>query len=94
MAFTGHGDSVTDPAARARAIVDHHERRLEQTAETLESGPQTAYETSLALWPDLAEPVLRRFALAETCAHAEYLVLAGAAERHEVDGIVRYEGAA
>ncbi|MGZ8695276.1 MAG: MBL fold metallo-hydrolase [Gaiellaceae bacterium] len=94
VAFTGHGEAVTAPAARARTIVDHHERRLEQTAEALEGGPQTAYETSLALWPNLDEPVLRRFALAETCAHAEYLVQAGAAERHEVDGIVRYEGAA
>jgi glyoxylase-like metal-dependent hydrolase (beta-lactamase superfamily II) len=94
VAFTGHGEAVTDPAGRARTIVGHHERRLEQTAETLEAGPQTAYEASLALWPDLEEPVLRRFALAETCAHAEYLVQAGSAARHEEHGVVRYEGAA
>ena len=94
VAFAGHGEPVEAPAARAREIVSHHDRRLAETADALRSGPQTAYETSLELWPEQLAPVLRRFALAETCAHAEYLVQAGSAERHEDGGLVRYEATA
>ena len=91
IAFAGHGGPVGSPAERAHEIVSHHDRRLEDTAGALRAGPQTAYEASLELWPEQLAPVLRRFALAETCAHAEYLVHAGSVERHEHDGLVRYE---
>jgi glyoxylase-like metal-dependent hydrolase (beta-lactamase superfamily II) len=92
IAFAGHGEEVAAPATRANVIVSHHDRRIDETAEALRAGgPQTAYETSLELWPDRLAPVLRRFALAETCAHAEYLVHAGAAERLEDGGLIRYE---
>ena len=91
VAFAGHGEPVESPAARAHEIVSHHDRRLEDTSAALRGGPQTAYEASLELWPERLAPVLRRFALAETCAHAEYLVHAGSAERHEDGGLVRYE---
>ena len=90
VAFAGHGEPVEAPADRAHEIVSHHDRRLEDTAEVLRTAPQTAYEASLELWPERLAPVLRRFALAETCAHAEYLVQAGSAERHEDGGLVRY----
>ncbi len=93
VAFAGHGEPVRSPAARAREIVSHHDERLEDTAVALRGAPQTAYEASLELWPEQLAPVLRRFALAETCAHAEYLVHAGSAERHEDGGLVRYEAA-
>jgi glyoxylase-like metal-dependent hydrolase (beta-lactamase superfamily II) len=91
VAFAGHGEPVDEPAARAHAIGAHHDQRLAKTADALRGGPQTAYEASLELWPEQLAPVLRRFALAETCAHAEYLVHAGSAERHAEDGRVRYQ---
>ena len=35
IALPGHGDAVVDPVARARAILEHHERRLDETAAAL-----------------------------------------------------------
>jgi glyoxylase-like metal-dependent hydrolase (beta-lactamase superfamily II) len=81
IAFGGHGDPIEDPAGRARELIAHHHERLEQAADALGSAPQTAYDLSFALWPDQLSPALRRFALAETRAHVEYLVLRDQAVR-------------
>jgi len=81
LALPGHGDLIDDPVGRARELIVHHERRLEQTAAALDGRPQTAYEVSLTLFPDELSTVLRRFALAETRAHLEYLVHRDGARR-------------
>jgi glyoxylase-like metal-dependent hydrolase (beta-lactamase superfamily II) len=74
LALPGHGEVLEDPAGRARELIAHHAERLEQTAEALEGRPQTAYTVSFSLFPEPLPPTLRRFALAETRAHLEYLV--------------------
>jgi glyoxylase-like metal-dependent hydrolase (beta-lactamase superfamily II) len=74
IAFGGHGEPMDDPAGRAQELVSHHRDRLEQAVDALGSDPQNAYELSFALWPEALAPALRRFALAETRAHVEYLV--------------------
>jgi glyoxylase-like metal-dependent hydrolase (beta-lactamase superfamily II) len=74
LAFPGHGEVLEDPAGRARELIAHHAERLEQTADALDGQPQTAYTVSFSLFPDPLSPTLRRFALAETRAHLEYLV--------------------
>jgi glyoxylase-like metal-dependent hydrolase (beta-lactamase superfamily II) len=81
LALPGHGDPIDDPPGRARELIAHHGVRLEETAAALDGQPQTAYELSLALFPDPLSPNLRRFALAETRAHVEYLVNRGGARR-------------
>src|SRR5215211_2686653 len=81
LALPGHGDLINDPVGRARELIVHHEHRLEQTAAALDVCPQTAYEVSLTLFPDELSTVLRRFALAETRAHLEYLVHRDGARR-------------
>jgi glyoxylase-like metal-dependent hydrolase (beta-lactamase superfamily II) len=78
IAFGGHGDPIEDPAGRARELIAHHHERLEHAADALEAQPRSAYDLSFALWPEPLSPALRRFALAETRAHVEYLV-----QRHE-----------
>jgi glyoxylase-like metal-dependent hydrolase (beta-lactamase superfamily II) len=90
VAYGGHGTPIDDPAGRARELIAHHETRLEQAAGSLGSKPRTAYELSFALWPEPLVVALRRFALAETRAHLEYLVFRDQAARVESDGLVLY----
>jgi glyoxylase-like metal-dependent hydrolase (beta-lactamase superfamily II) len=87
VAYAGHRGRLLDPAARAREIRAHHEARLEAALSALRAAPATAYEVSLALFDAPLAPALRRFALAESLAHLEWLVRHDRARR--VDG--RYE---
>jgi glyoxylase-like metal-dependent hydrolase (beta-lactamase superfamily II) len=90
LALPGHGEPIGDPAGRAKELIDHHEQRLEQTSAALDHERRTAYDVSLILFPEPLSPVLRRFALAETRAHLEYLVGRGGAKRLDRDGRVWY----
>jgi glyoxylase-like metal-dependent hydrolase (beta-lactamase superfamily II) len=74
LALPAHGDPIADPAGRARAILDHHRERLDETRAALSPEPRTGYEISLALFPGVHGPSQRRFAVAETLAHLERLV--------------------
>lgn len=94
VAYGGHGEAIADPVARSRELIAHHADRLEQASAALGSRGRTAYEVSYALWPERLPASLRRFALAETRAHLEYLVLRGQAFRRDVDGRVRYAASA
>ena len=82
LALPGHGEPVTEPAARAREIMGHHHHRLAQTAAALGPEPQTACDVSVALFGENLDASDRRFAVAETLAHLERLVRAGNAVRH------------
>jgi glyoxylase-like metal-dependent hydrolase (beta-lactamase superfamily II) len=90
IVFPGHHEPIADPAGRARELIAHHAERLERTATALGGEPSTAYEVSFALFPEPLSTTLRRFALAETRAHIEYLVRRGAAQRFDGDGRVSY----
>jgi glyoxylase-like metal-dependent hydrolase (beta-lactamase superfamily II) len=81
-AYAGHGETIEDPAQRARELIAHHHERLARTREALSDEPRSAYEVSLTLFPEPLAPVLRRFALAEARAHLEYLALRGDVTRH------------
>ena len=81
IALPGHGERILDPAGRAREIVEHHGDRLRRTLAALGDEPRSGYDISRALFPDALAAPLRRFALAETLAHLEHLVLAGQARR-------------
>jgi glyoxylase-like metal-dependent hydrolase (beta-lactamase superfamily II) len=81
IAYAGHGDTIEDPPTRARELIAHHHERLARTREALSDEPRNAYEVSLTLFPEPLAPVLRRFALAETRAHLEYLALRGEVTR-------------
>jgi glyoxylase-like metal-dependent hydrolase (beta-lactamase superfamily II) len=83
LALPGHGEVIRDPAGRARELIEHHAQRLDQTTAALDGEPHTAYDISLTLFPEPLSPALRRFALAETRAHLEYLVERGGASRED-----------
>jgi glyoxylase-like metal-dependent hydrolase (beta-lactamase superfamily II) len=90
LALPGHGDPVTDPAARAHEILEHHRRRLDEAAAALTTEPRTAYDVSLVLFDTSLDASNRRFALAETLAHLERLVHEGRAARSSDGGKVSY----
>jgi glyoxylase-like metal-dependent hydrolase (beta-lactamase superfamily II) len=81
LALPGHHEPIDDPAGRAQELIAHHGERLERTAEALDGRPQSAYAVSFSLFPEPLSPTLRRFALAETRAHLEYLVRRDGARR-------------
>ena len=93
LALPGHGDPVADPVTRARELLEHHVRRLDETAAALSAGPRCAYEVSLRLFGSSLDASGRRFALAETLAHLERLVREGRAGRSGNGGNVSYTAA-
>ena len=93
VAYSGHGEPVLDPAARAREIVAHHDRRLDAAQAALDGEPRSGYELSHALFGRELPPIQRRFAVAETLSHLERLVVLGRAVRHEDDRMVSYTAA-
>jgi len=90
LALPGHGEPIDDPPARATEIIEHHRRRLDETAAALGPEPRTGYEVSVALFGESLDASGRRFALAETLAHLEHLVREGRAARSGDDRTLAY----
>ena len=90
IAYPGHGEPVREPAERARQLVEHHTRRLEQTQVALDSRPRSGYEVSVALFGEQLTPPQRRFAVAESLSHLEHLVARGRAARGFADRTLAY----
>jgi glyoxylase-like metal-dependent hydrolase (beta-lactamase superfamily II) len=93
VVYPGHGDPIEDAAGRARAIVDHHARRLEETVALLDCRSLSGFEVSRALFGGDLTPTQRRFAVAESLSHLERLVADGAAARTGDDDLVLYTSA-
>jgi glyoxylase-like metal-dependent hydrolase (beta-lactamase superfamily II) len=93
VSYGGHGATVDKPADRARTIVAHHDERLDQAEAALDGQPRSGYEISHALFGRELPPIQRRFAVAETLAHLERLVMLGRAARAEDDRAVTYTAA-
>ena len=90
VALAGHNDTVEEPVARARELIEHHRRRLDEAVRALGSEPRSAFEVSLALFGEGLDASNRRFALAETLAHLERLVQEGRVARSGDDSAVSY----
>ena len=91
IAFAGHGRTIEDPTgAGARARSRTTRSGSSATGAALGGDARTAYDVSLVLFPDPLPRGLRRFALAETRAHLEYLVLRDRATRVAEDGRTAY----
>jgi glyoxylase-like metal-dependent hydrolase (beta-lactamase superfamily II) len=88
VVYPGHGEPIENGADRAREIVQHHRRRLDQVAAALATEPRTGFTVSLAVFGEDLAPQQRRFAVAETLSHLERLACDGRARRHEdADGV-------
>jgi glyoxylase-like metal-dependent hydrolase (beta-lactamase superfamily II) len=93
IAYPGHGDPVLDPAGRAAALIEHHRRRLEQTAASLDGRARSGFEVSCDLFGADLSPTQRRFAVAEALSHLERLVAEGAVARAGDDMNMLYTAA-
>ena len=93
VSYGGHGETIAEPAERAREIAVHHDERLDQTAAALGAEPKNGYDVSHVLFGSTLPPIQRRFAVAETLSHLERLVVLGRARRREDDLTVSYTAA-
>jgi glyoxylase-like metal-dependent hydrolase (beta-lactamase superfamily II) len=92
IVYPGHGEPIEDAPGRAREIIEHHRRRLDELAAALTPEPQTGYDVSLRVFGAQLSPVQRRFAVAETLSHLERLVREGRAARVGDGRAVTYTG--
>jgi len=90
VSYGGHGETIAQPAPRARQIAQHHAERLDRTVAFLSKEPRTGFAISYDLFGRELPPIQRRFAIAETLSHLERLVATGRAHRHEDDRTVAY----
>jgi glyoxylase-like metal-dependent hydrolase (beta-lactamase superfamily II) len=78
-----HGPVFHDLDGRIDELLAHHEERLEVTHEAFDGEPETSYAIARRVFREGLTDHQLRFALAETLAHLEHLVLQGRAERIE-----------
>jgi glyoxylase-like metal-dependent hydrolase (beta-lactamase superfamily II) len=92
VAYPGHGEPLEDPAARARELIEHHRRRLDDVAAALGEESLSGYAVSLDVFGADLSPQQRRFAVAEALSHLERLVREGRARRSSDARNVTYTG--
>jgi glyoxylase-like metal-dependent hydrolase (beta-lactamase superfamily II) len=87
LLLPGHGPVFHDLDGRIAELISHHEERLEVMFEEITAEPKTPFEVSGAVFRETLTLYERCFALAETLAHLDLLVLQGLAERIERDPV-------
>ena len=83
LVLPGHGPIFHDLAGRIDELLLHHEERLGVMHAEIQNTPRTPFEVSGAVFRETLTLYERCFALAETLAHLDHLVLQGGAERIE-----------
>jgi len=83
LVLPGHGPLFHDLRGRIDELLGHHEERLELMLREIEGAPKTPFEVSRKVFRYGLSLYERCFALAETLAHLEHLVLEGRAHRTE-----------
>jgi glyoxylase-like metal-dependent hydrolase (beta-lactamase superfamily II) len=92
LVLPGHGPLFHDLCGRVDELLSHHEERLKLMLREIEEAPKTPFEVSRKVFRYGLSLYERCFALAETLAHLEHLVLEGRAERTE-DGTSYFRAA-
>lgn len=87
LVLPGHGPAFHDLEGRIEELLRHHEERLEVMHGEIEDRPRTAFEVSGAVFRETLTLYERCFALAETLAHLDLLVLQDRAQRVEDDPV-------
>ena len=87
LILPGHGPVFHDLDGRINELALHHEERLATMLATLSEGPKTSFEVSRLVFRGALSLYQRCFALTETLAHMDLLVLQGRAKSFQ-DGDV------
>ena len=87
LVLPGHGPVFHDLDGRIGELISHHEERLETMRREISDRPKTAYEVSRMVFRGTLTEHQRCFALAETLAHLDHLVLQGRAQRTENEAV-------
>jgi glyoxylase-like metal-dependent hydrolase (beta-lactamase superfamily II) len=90
LVLPGHGPVFHDLEGRIDELLLHHEERLDVMHAEIQDGPRTPFEVSGAVFRETLTLYERCFALAETLAHLDHLVLQDRAERVEGE-VVRFQ---
>lgn len=90
LVLPGHGPVFHDLDGRIDELLLHHEERLEIMRREILDGPKTSFDVSGRVFRDDLTLYEHCFALAETLAHLDHLVLEGRAERSE-NGVITYQ---
>jgi len=90
LALPAHEAFIDHPAERAAAIRAHHGERRQAVLNALGGRPTEAAKVARRVFKDRTGPMQEFFALSETLAHLEALVLEGAVEREEGAEGLRY----
>lgn len=83
LVLPGHGPLFHDLRGRIDELLQHHEERLELMRREIAGAPKTPFEVSRKVFRYGLSLYERCFALAETLAHLEHLVLESRAEKVE-----------
>jgi len=88
LVLPGHGPVSHGLDGRIGELMFHHEERLETMRRVIECGPKAPYEVSRFVFRGTLTLHQRCFALAETLAHLDHLVLQCRAQRVEEEAVV------
>jgi glyoxylase-like metal-dependent hydrolase (beta-lactamase superfamily II) len=100
LILPSHGDPFEDLPKRAREIMEHHEKRMQDILKVFSGKPETAYQIASEIpwskkgtqWDDLT-PLDKRMAITETLAHLELMTARGSLIKDLINGLVWYEAA-
>jgi glyoxylase-like metal-dependent hydrolase (beta-lactamase superfamily II) len=88
LILPGHGPVFHDLDGRIDELLLHHEERLHVMHTEIKAGPRTPFEVSGAVFRETLTLYEQVFALAETLAHLDHLILEGRAQRVEDEALV------
>ncbi len=93
LVLPGHGPVFHDLDGRIEELISHHEERLDVMRRAISDRPKTPYEVSRIVFRGTLTEHQRSFALAETLAHLDHLVLEGRAQGVQKEEYVAYRTA-
>ncbi len=90
LILPSHGRPFFGGATRARALVEHHDERLDRAEEACRAVPLSAYETIPALFNRKLDDHQLFFALGESLSHLNHLAALGRVAPEEEAGVQRF----